>query len=230
MAKSATTSATDGVVPRSIGRALDLLEAVLNQRRCNLTTAADATGLTPTTALRYLRALEKRGYLDRDSIGIFSVGPTLLRVAASLHDAGLLERMVATAQPHLDSLASVTGESAYLAVSDGRVATYVATAESVRAIRHVGGIGQKVPLKGSAVGAALANPGTPAVVTGAVEPDITSVSLALSGDRALGLALSVVGPRHRLDRKACAAVESALKVAVGALTKSLGLDVEMIAS
>ena len=62
----------------------------------------------------------------------------------------------ATAQPHLDRLAERTGESTYLAVSDGRTATYVATAESSRAIRHVGWVGQNVDLSGTALGAALA--------------------------------------------------------------------------
>ncbi len=71
----------------------------------------------------------------------------------------MLDRLAATAQPHLDRLAERTGESAYLAVSDGRTGTYVATAESSRAIRHVGWVGQNVELTGTALGAALAEPG-----------------------------------------------------------------------
>ena len=48
----------DPAVPRSIGRLLDVLEIVLSKHSCNLTSAATTSGLTPTTALRYLRALE----------------------------------------------------------------------------------------------------------------------------------------------------------------------------
>src|SRR6187200_183732 len=141
-------------LPRSIARVLDLFEIVLATGRCNLTTAAAASELTPTTALRYLRALEARGYVDRDASGDYSAGPTILRIAASVRGATALDRLTATAQPHLDRLAERTGESTYLAVSDGRTATYVATAESSRAIRHVGWVGQNVALAGTALGAA----------------------------------------------------------------------------
>ncbi len=105
----ASASADPGpsdAVPRSVGRVLDAFEAVLAEGTCNLATVARATGLTPTTALRHLRALEARGYLVRDEAGTFSAGPTVLRIAASLHDDGPLERLVAVVQPHLDRLAA----------------------------------------------------------------------------------------------------------------------------
>ena len=75
-------------LPRSIARVLDLFEIVLAAGRCNLTTAANASELTPTTALRYLRALEARGYVDRDGAGDYSAGPTILRTAAALRRNG----------------------------------------------------------------------------------------------------------------------------------------------
>ena len=90
-------------VPRSIARVLDLFEIVLAERTCNLTAAANASELTPTTALRYLRALEARGYVDRDESGDFSAGPTILRIAASLRGGTVLDRLAAVAQPHLDA-------------------------------------------------------------------------------------------------------------------------------
>jgi DNA-binding IclR family transcriptional regulator len=109
----------------------------------------------------------------------------------------VLDRLAAIAQPHLDELARLTGESTYLAVSDGRIGTYIATAESPRAIRHVGWIGQDVDLDGSALGAALADPDTVATRTGAVEADITAMSRALPANGKLGIAVSIVGPEHR---------------------------------
>ena len=57
----ATLKGDETTLPRSIARVLDLFEIVLATSRCNLTTAANASELTPTTALRYLRALEARG-------------------------------------------------------------------------------------------------------------------------------------------------------------------------
>ncbi len=211
----------DAGVPRSIARLLDLFEIVLAERICNLTTAANASDLTLTTALRYLRALEARGYLVRDDSGDYSAGPTILRIAASLRSGTVLDRLASVAQPHLEALAEQTAESAYLAVSDGHKGTYIATAESSRAIRHVGWIGQDVDLEGSALGAALADPGTAAVRTGAVEADITAMSLALSGTGKLGVAVSVVGPAHRFDDASRARHRVAIAAAVDAISSDL---------
>jgi len=200
-----------------------LLEIVLAEPGCSLTTAALNADLTPTTALRYLRALEARGYLDRDQQGMFHAGATLQRLAATLHDGGPLDGLVMRAQPHIDSLAVSSGESVYLVVADGRTATYVATAESSRAIRHVGWVGQNVPIDGTAAGAAFEEPGTPVVRTGAVEPDITAISLALRGTRSLAVAISIVGPNQRLIDNDRARAISQLTRTVGALTVDLGL-------
>ncbi|MDH4279702.1 MAG: IclR family transcriptional regulator, partial [Acidimicrobiia bacterium] len=128
----------------------------------------------------------------------------------------------------LDELATGCGESAYLAVSDRRVATYVATAESPRAIRHVGWIGQTVSLDGTAVGAALAESGRCAVRTGAIEPDITAVSRAVPADLPFGVAVSVIGPAHRMDGPAITAVEAALEGVVARLAADLGTQQETL--
>ncbi len=218
------------VVPRSVGRVLDLLEFVLASRACNLTTAASATGLTPTTALRHLRALEARGYVDRDDDGRFSPGPTMLRLGAALTDFGPVEHLVSLAQPLLDSLATQTGESAYLAIADDSAATYVATAESPRTIRHVGWVGQYIALEGTAVGAALAAPGSTIVRVGAVESDITAVSRAVPMPGRLGVAISVVGPNHRLDDLERTRVGTALEIATQTLSAGLVADSEVEAS
>jgi DNA-binding IclR family transcriptional regulator len=213
-------------VPRSIGRVLDLFEIVLAQGRCNLTSAATAAGLTPTTTLRYLRALETRGYVDRDSNGDFTAGPTALRLAAGLRSGTAIERLISTAQPHLDRLAELTGESAYLAISDGRTGTYVAAAESSRAIRHVGWIGQHVSLDGSALGAALDQRGTTVTRTGAVEPDITAMSRALTTTGKLDVAISIVGPEHRFTDDRRVRHKAALDDAVDELERELRINGE----
>lgn len=208
-------------VPRSIGRVLDLFETVLAEQNCNLTAAANASELTPTTALRYLRALEARGYVDRDASGDFSPGPTILRIAAALRGGTVLDRLAVVAQPHLDDLALQTGESTYLAVSDARTGTYVASADSPRAIRHVGWVGQNVTLVDSALGAALAEPGTTMTRTGAVEADITAMSRALPANGRLGIAVSIVGPEHRFTAEQCTHHDQAITRSVEALALEL---------
>ena len=134
--------------------------------------------------------------------------------------------MISTTQPHLDRLAERTGESAYLAVSDGRTGTYVATAESSRAIRHVGWIGQHVPLDGSALGAALERPGSVITRTGAVEPDITAMCRALITAGTLDVAVSIVGPEHRFTDDRRVRHERALDEAVDELERELRINGE----
>lgn len=217
-------------IPRSTSRLLDLLEIVLREGSCNLTMAAARAELTPTTALRHLRALEGRGYVQRDNDGEFSVGPTMIRLSATLKNAGELDQLMSQAQPHLDTLAQETGESTYLAVSDGRKATYISTAESSRSIRHVGGVGQILDLDDTAVGEALLVPGEVAVRTGAVEPDITGISLCVGPYSKMTVAISIVGPMHRLDSKTIKKASKALITAVDALQRALGIEQEAVAS
>lgn len=216
-------------VPRAVGRVLDLLEIVLHEP-ATLTSAAQAADLTPTTALRHLRALEARGYVVRDAENTYSAGPTMLRLAAALRERGDLDRLVEAVQPHLDALAAATGESAYLAIADERVATYVATAESRRAIRHVGWIGQTVDLDGTAVGAAMRAPGSCTSRTGAVEPDITAISFGLPPIGPVGVALSLIGPAHRLGKRQRSAHEAALRAAAESVLRDLGAQRGAVAS
>ncbi|MFW2381582.1 MAG: IclR family transcriptional regulator [Acidimicrobiales bacterium] len=224
-----TETFPDGTVPRSVGRVLDLLEAVLVLQPCTLSSAADACDLTPSTALRHLRALEARGYLTRDGSGEFSAGPSLVRIAASLRDLTSLDPLITMAQPYLDELATQTGESTYLALCDHRMATYVAAAESHRAIRHVGWVGQTIPLAGTAVGAAIRTPGVVACRTGAVEADISAVSLSV-GHKHPTMAISVIGPEHRLDAEAIDVISTALDHAVSSLERSIGLKEPRVVS
>lgn len=225
-----STEHADRSVPRATGRVLDLLEIVIDERDCTLTGAATRSALTPTTALRHLRALEARGYIVRDDAGRFSVGPTMRRLAAAIGDVDPVGQLVAAAQPLLDAAARDTGESVYLAVSDGSVATYVASAESTRAIRHVGWIGQTVTLHDTAVGDALRSPGTCVTRTGAVEPDITAISLAIPAIDHLGVALSVIGPSHRFGTSTLADHELVLRSTTDRFIRQLGIHTEAVAS
>jgi DNA-binding IclR family transcriptional regulator len=203
----------DDIVPRAVGRAFDLLEIVVEAGEINLSAAAERAGLTPTTALRHLRALEARGYLRRAADGSYSAGPTVLRLAAAARDDGPLARLVRAAQPVLDELTERSGESSYLAVADNDQAVYLATCESSRSIRHVGWVGKTVPLAGTAVGEALAGrPGSHARA-GSVEADIAAVARAICDGGAVVAALSIIGPSHRMDdtanRQAAALLDEA---------------------
>ena len=126
----------------------------------------------------------------------------------------------------MERLADITEESAYLAVRDRDKAIYIATAESRRAIRHVGWVGRSVPVEGTAIGEALAGeperPGIrpkPVFNTGAIEPDVTAVVAPVYGSAGILGAFSVIGPAERVvgDRLTLAAravVDSAVSVSL----------------
>lgn len=215
----------DPSVPRSIARVFDLFETVVDRGRCTLTEAAAEVDLTPTTARRYLQALVARGYVERDADGAYTAGPAvqaLAEAAAGDHDVAALARRV---QPHLDRLAAAAGESAYLGVVDGDSIVYVATAQSDRAIRHVGWIGQRLPHERTAIGAALATPKTPVFRNGGLEADISAVSHGLPGVWEGAAAISIVGPAHRFDDDSIRHFEAALTRTVASLVDELRLEV-----
>ena len=201
-------------VSRSAERVLSLLDTVIRRGGVALTAASSEAGIPISTALRHLRVLTNHGYLVRDEVGRYSAGPAFLRLALATFRSGPYARLTAAAQPELERLADVTEESAYLAVRDGDEAIYIATAESRRAIRHVGWVGRSVPLEGTAVGEALASeprrPGVrpkPVLNTGAIEPDVTAVVAPVYGSTGVLGAFSVIGPADRVvgDRLALAA-------------------------
>ena len=217
-------------ISRSAERALQLLDAVISNGGLTLGEAAGIVDIPVSTALRHLRGLEVQGFLDRDEHGVFSAGPTFLRLALTTLTEGWSARLIEVARPHLEALVETTGETCYLAVRDQDRATYVAAVESSRAIRHVGWIGRSVPLSGTAVGAALLESpradGSPVpahVNTGAAEPDVTAVSAPVHGrDGTVAAALSVIGPAHRLEGAPLDAASEAVAAAAEALGRDLG--------
>lgn len=211
---------------RSAERVLSLLDTVVTGGATGLTEAAGATGIPVSTALRHLRVLTARGYLVRDDLGRYSVGPSFVRIALAAFQSGPYARLTAAAQPALQRLARATEESAYLAVRDGSEAVYIATVESHRAIRHVGWVGKSVPVEGTAVGKALTSEVTnlgqrpvPFFNKGAIEPDVTAVVAPIHGSPGIVGALSVLGPAERLvgerlDLTAEAVVDAAQKTSL----------------
>ncbi|MXW60879.1 MAG: IclR family transcriptional regulator [Acidimicrobiaceae bacterium] len=207
---------------RSAERVLSLLSTVASSGTISLTAAAAQADLPTSTALRHLRLLTNQGYLIRDDQGLYSVGPAFVRMALVSHQRGPYARLTTAAQPGLERLVEATEESAYLAVRDGNEAVYIATAESRRAIRHVGWVGRSVPLDGTAVGQALLcapeAPGSRPHLyfnTGSIEPDVTAVVAPIHGSAQVVGALSLLGPADRLaDERLRTAAKAITEVAV----------------
>lgn len=217
-------------ISRSAERALQLLDAVITNGGLSLGDAAAVVDIPVSTALRHLRGLEVQGFLDRDEHGVFTVGPTFVRLALNTLTEGWVSRLIGVARPHLQALVDVTEETSYLAIRDQDHATYVTSVESTRAIRHVGWTGRSVPLSGTAVGAALSERPVDRgaevpthVNTGAAEPDVTAVSAPVYGrDGRVVAAVSVIGPAHRLEGARLSAATAAVAAEAAALGHDLG--------
>lgn len=196
--------------PRATDRGLSLLRVVADhaaaqggvraQSGISLADAARAVELTPSTALRQLRALEAAGFALRDTDGRYLPGPELLRIARSLGSGAALPRL---ADDVLLELADATGESAYLAEPlDERTAVYSAMQPGRHTVRHVSWLGHRITRRATAVGAALVGrlePDGVAVKLDAVEDGTTAVSAPVrDATGEIIAAVSVVGPSFRL--------------------------------
>lgn len=216
-------------VSRSAERAMRLLDTVITAGQISLRDAARLLDLPSSTALRHLKALELHGYITRDDQGLFSTGPTFVRLALTALSDGPTAQLIAAARPYLDKLAEVTEESAYLAIREADRAVYVATTPSPRAIRHVGWVSRSVPLVGTAVGSSLladpAGPASTAVETGSAEPDVTAVSAPIvTGNRRVVGAFSIIGPEYRMNGEPLESAGKAVQDAAARFGESLGVD------
>ena len=197
--------------PRATDRGLSLVRVIADHPAgIALADAARAVDLSPSTALRQLRSLESAGFAERNDDGRFLPGPELLRIARSLASSVALPRL---AEPVLLALAEATGESAYLAEpANGSFAIYAAMEPGRHAVRHVSWLGQRVPRRGTAVGAALAgrvDDDGVAVRHDAVEGGVTAVSAPVRAGRGgVVAAVSVVGPSYRMVGPALASVRA----------------------
>jgi IclR family acetate operon transcriptional repressor len=185
---------------RTVDRALDLLALVCAGNAPSLAECARRSQLPASTALRLLRTLEVRGFVQRDEGGSFIPGTRLLQVGALALSGQSLVRL---AEPGLQHIVAATGESAYLSVrGPEQTAVYLAVAEGTRSVRHTSWVGRSVPLDGLAVGVVLGGC-TPACGYVAQrdlrESDVTAVVAPVTWAGGVAGALSLLGPSYRIS-------------------------------
>lgn len=139
---------------QSLGRALDLMEAVaMAEQGAGLSELAKATGLAPSTAHRLLKTLQQRRYVSHDAErGLWFVGVQSFTVGAAFLRT---RNVVAAARPVMRQLMEESGESVSLAVLDGADAVYLAQIECRAMMRALARPGGRAPLHCSGVGKAL---------------------------------------------------------------------------
>ncbi|HET6705143.1 IclR family transcriptional regulator [Amycolatopsis sp.] len=201
----------DGSV-RSVLRAFDLLALFTEHRPTwavkDLTTAS---GLAKTTVLRLVTTCEQRGLLWARPDGRFTVGPGMLRWAQLANTAWQLPEPV---RQVLRDLARECRETVNLYVRSTSVLVCVAQQEGPLAIRHVGRVGDELPLGFGAAGRVLDGTEGAAVAHGEPEAGASSVATPVhDGDGRLLAALAVTGPSSRFGPGEVAAFTEALAAA-----------------
>jgi len=197
---------------QTIDRAAQLLTLVIeaDQPRALSDLAGDAA-LPKSTASRLLSALERQGLVEQHGRrGNFEPGPVLRRFASR-------GQLVELAQPHLERLSAVSGETINLAVPGPLGVEHLAQIESRHFLGTGDWVGRRVPYQTTAVGKVLvafgaADPGSledneiarvreQGYATAVDELEIGLAGLAApvigAGGRAIA-ALSISGPTLRL--------------------------------
>jgi IclR family acetate operon transcriptional repressor len=138
---------------QAVDRAAQLLrEVVHGPDPVTFTELTAATGLAKSTTSRLLMALERGGLVRRDPGGGFRPGEMFVRYAWR---GGAEAGLVTVAQPYLDRLGELTGETVNLGVASHYLVEQIAQVDSRYLIGGTNWVGLSVPLHCAALGKVL---------------------------------------------------------------------------
>jgi DNA-binding IclR family transcriptional regulator len=156
---------------------------------------AAAAGVSEAMVDRMLPFLVDSDLLHEAPDGSYSLGLELVGLALRV---GWVDRLRIACRPHLVRLRDATQETANLIVRDGDHALYIDQVESRYALRHSGWVGRRVPLEGTATGAAFADRSSSHVVADAVELGVTAITCGVaSSDEEV--AVGITAPSWRIE-------------------------------
>lgn len=149
---------TDAAVSRpsvqSLGRALDLLEALAAADELGVVELAHRTGLQPSTVHRLLATLVERGWAGQDPASRdYHLGHRLAELGARAQRR--TARLRAVFRRHAAEVAAAVEETVNLMVLADLDAVYVDQLEGPRAVRMFAEIGRRVPAHSTAGGKAM---------------------------------------------------------------------------
>lgn len=220
----------------AVERALSILDA-LTDDKVSLAELAKRTGLYKSTVLRLLKSLEKFGYVLRSEEGLYRLGSKVLALGA------LYQRHYRTSEivpPVLERLAAEVHEGAsfYICEEDKRICLH--RVETTRAVRDSVHVGDRLPLTVGAAGHLLkAFSGARgekfdeirrqmfAASFGERDAETAAVAAPVfgPGNKVVG-ALSISGPRYRLEELGAARIVPVLFKHAKELTRTLGGNVD----
>ena len=136
---------------QSIARATDILDSIAHAGgAAHLNDIAAATGLKTTTAHNILKALQTAGYVRRRAGDTrYHLGDRILNLARVAGDDDALRRRLRSA---LETMATETSETVFLAVPSGDEVYFLDAIESPRALKAASQRGHREPMAGSAIG------------------------------------------------------------------------------
>lgn len=139
---------------QSVDRVLTILEAVAKSREpVPLAQLTDLLGINQSSAFRLANTLKRRGFLaNPNSRKSYVLGPSIWRIARNYEWSGTL---ISLCHDHLETLGQKTGETAHLAVREGREALFIDHHTSTKQIVVPAQTGALMPLYCTAHGKAL---------------------------------------------------------------------------
>jgi IclR family acetate operon transcriptional repressor len=175
------------------------------------------SGLSREMVGRILTALAGFGLVVPCSDGTYALGRRLLGLASRV---GWVESLQLAARPALTRLRDKSRETASLLLEDAGQALYLDQVESRFDLRCRGWVGRRVPLEGTSVGAAFADPTRSHVVADAVEMGVTAIACGVGGiEPAVGV--SIIGPTWRLEERGLDRVADLVQAAARELAAAL---------
>ena len=202
----------------TVAQALEVLEAFDSRTpRLSLAELAGRAGLDVTRVGELVDSLVSERLLALDASGRIGLGLRVVGLAARIEP---IEHLLRVARPHLEHLRDRTGETANILVRDGSSALYLDQVESPRALRVSGWVGRRIPLAGSASGAAITGSGVH-VAADAVESGVVAVACGIAGPGGVEAAVSVTAPALRLRGSLLAHAASEVEAAASDIARAL---------
>lgn len=223
----------------AVDRALAILDAFTDQdQKLALTELAKRTGLYKSTVIRLAKSLEKGQYLHRSENGAYRLGSKVLSLGAMYQKHfGTAEIVPQTLQQIVDEL----HEGASFYVRDDAQRLCLHRVESPRAVRDSIHVGDRLPLTVGAAGhVILAFSGLTgdkydeirrnlyAASFGERDPETAAVACPVFGmDQKFIGALSVSGPRYRIEALGVQAILPVLFRHARNLTRIMGANADL---
>jgi DNA-binding IclR family transcriptional regulator len=213
---------------------LEMLKALaaLLPGAATLSALAEAAGMAPSKAHRYLQALIAGGFAEQDpATGRYGLGPEALYVGVAA--LGRIDVVAAAADP-LAGLSAELDQTCLLAVWANRGATVVQVSEAPQGVTVVTRIGSVLPLATSATGLVFAAFLPPTALNPAARAELAQAQ-EVAGDRVAavrGLGLAVAKGLYHSGVDAISAPVFGLHGVIAAVittmgpTTSLDLDIE----